>query len=104
NSTSDTPTSSTPEMNPSTPSSAAASDQSATREKRWSARRKSEVALRVLRGESLDALSRELNVPVPRIARWRDDFLAAGQAALKSRPSDASGMSEEERRAMQAKV
>ena len=56
---------------------------------RWSSRRKAEVVLRVLRGEDLDALSRELGVTAGAIARWRDEFLAGGQAAVKSRPADA---------------
>ena len=55
---------------------------------RWSSRRKAEVVLRVLRGEGLDALSRELGVTAGAIARWRDEFLAGGQAAVKSRPAD----------------
>src|ERR687885_1666431 len=55
---------------------------------RWSSRRKAEVVLRVLRGEDLDALSRELGVTAGAIARWRDEFLAGGQAAVKSRPAD----------------
>ena len=55
---------------------------------RWSARRKQEVVLRVLRGEDLDALSRELGVTAGTIARWRDQFLAGGQAAMRSRPAD----------------
>jgi transposase-like protein len=55
---------------------------------RWSARRKQEVVLRVLRGEDLDALSRELGVTAGAIARGRDQFLAGGQAAVKSRPAD----------------
>ena len=55
---------------------------------RWSSRRKTEVVLRVLRGEDLDALSRELRVAAGAIARWRDEFLAGGQAAVKSRPAD----------------
>ncbi len=55
---------------------------------RWSSRRKQEVVLRVLRGEDLDALSRELGVTAGAIARWRDQFLAGGQAAVKSRPAD----------------
>ena len=55
---------------------------------RWSSRRKTEVVLRVLRGEDLDALSRELQVTAGAIARWRDEFLAGGQAAVKSRPAD----------------
>ena len=55
---------------------------------RWSSRRKAEVVLRVLRGEDLDALSRELKVTAGAIARWRDEFLAGGQAAVKGRPAD----------------
>ena len=55
---------------------------------RWSSRRKTEVVLRVLRGEDLDALSRELGVTAGAIAQWREQFLAGGQAAVKSRPAD----------------
>jgi transposase-like protein len=42
----------------------------------------------VLRGEDLDALSRELGVTAATLAGWRDQFLAGGQAAVRSRPSD----------------
>ena len=55
---------------------------------RWSSRRKTEVVLRVLRGEDLDALSRELTVTAGTIAQWRAQFLASGQAGLKSRAAD----------------
>ncbi len=58
---------------------------------RWSSRRKTEVVLRVLRvlgGEDLDALSRELGVTAGTIAQWREQFLAGGQAAVKSRSAD----------------
>ena len=55
---------------------------------RWSSRRKTEIVLRVLRGEDLDALSRELGVTAGTIAQWREQFLAGGQAAVKSRPAD----------------
>jgi Helix-turn-helix domain len=55
---------------------------------RWSSRRKTEIVLRVLRGEGLDALSRELGVTAATIAGWRDRFLASGQAGLRSRPAD----------------
>ena len=55
---------------------------------RWSSRRKMEVVLRALRGEDLDALSRELGVTAGTIGQWRDQFLAGGQAAVKSRPAD----------------
>ena len=55
---------------------------------RWSSRRKVEVVLRALRGEDLDALSRELGATAGTIAQWRERFLANGQAGLKSRPAD----------------
>jgi transposase-like protein len=63
---------------------------SATGERgRFSSRRKLEAVLRVLRGESLDAVSREIGVTASSFASWRDDFLVGGQANLKSRPADA---------------
>ena len=55
---------------------------------RWSSRRKLEVVLRVLRGEDLDALSREVGVTAGAIAAWRDQVLAGGQAAVRSRAAD----------------
>jgi hypothetical protein len=55
---------------------------------RFSARRKTETVLRLLRGEDLEQLSRELGVTAATLSAWRDDFLAGGQAALKSRPAD----------------
>ena len=57
------------------------------RELRWSARRKEELVLRLLRGESLDALAREAGQPAGTISRWREDFLAAGREGLKARPA-----------------
>ena len=56
---------------------------------RFSSRRKMEAVLRVLGGESLDAVSREIGVAASSLASWRDDFLVGGQANLKSRPADA---------------
>src|SRR5215217_7695057 len=50
---------------------------------RFSARQKTEVVLRLLRGEALDLLSRELGIPAARLATWREAFLAAGQEALQ---------------------
>jgi putative transposase len=59
----------------------------ASREVRWSARRKEQVVLRLLRGESLDLLARETGQPAGRIAGWREEFLEAGREGLKSRPA-----------------
>ena len=61
---------------------------------RWSANRKIDVVLRLLRGESLEDVSREVGVEAHRLAAWRDDFLESGKAGLKAkRPR-----SEEDRR------
>ena len=56
--------------------------------KRWSAKRKQEVVLRLLRGESLDALSRETGQPASVLSQWRDEFLECGIAALKRHTDD----------------
>jgi transposase len=53
-----------------------------------SARRKQSAVLRLLRGEGLELLSRELGVTAAELTAWRDAFLAAGEAALKTRPAD----------------
>ena len=55
---------------------------------RFSAPRKTETILRLLRGASLDTLARELGVTAATLAQWREAFLAGGQTALKSRPAD----------------
>jgi transposase len=52
---------------------------------RWSTQKKADVVLRLLRGESIDALSRECIVTVATLSRWRDDFIAAGMAGLKGK-------------------
>ena len=66
-------------------SSAPSGEPEASREVRWSAGRKEQVVLRLLRGESLDLLARETGQPAGRIAGWREEFLAAGREGLKSR-------------------
>ena len=55
---------------------------------RFSARRKTESVLRLLRGEDLDTLSRELGVVAATLSSWRQSFLDGGTAAMKSRPAD----------------
>jgi transposase-like protein len=55
---------------------------------RFSSPRKAATVLRLLRGEDLELVSRELGVTAATLSEWRDDFLAGGQAALKSRPTD----------------
>ena len=58
------------------------------RRRRMSAKRKQSAVVRLLRGEDLELLSRELSVPAAELSAWRDAFLAAGEASLKARPAD----------------
>ena len=55
---------------------------------RWSAGRKREVVLRLMRGESAELLSRELGLPVFRLEQWRQRAEAALEGALKEREAD----------------
>jgi transposase len=55
---------------------------------RMSRQRKREAVLRLLRGEDLELVSRALGVTAATLSGWRDGFLAAGEAALASRPAD----------------
>ena len=58
------------------------------RRRRMSAKRKQSAVLRLLRGEALELVSRELGVMAAELTAWRDAFLAAGEASLKTRPAD----------------
>ena len=55
---------------------------------RFSARRKQEAVLRLLRGEDLEVLSRELGVMAATLSEWREQFLGGGESALHSRTRD----------------
>jgi hypothetical protein len=55
---------------------------------RWSAARKREVVLRLLRGESLDAVSREIGVEPYRLEQWRERALTGLDASLRERQAD----------------
>jgi hypothetical protein len=59
---------------------------------RWSVARKREVVLRLLRGESVELLSRELAVPVFKLEQWRQKAEAALDGALKEREADAASI------------
>ena len=53
---------------------------------RWSVGRKRDVVLRLLRGESLEALSREVGVEIYRLEDWRDRAVAGLERGLQARP------------------
>ena len=55
---------------------------------RWSAQKKTEVVLRLLRGEDLVEVSRQMQVSPPELEEWRRVFLETGQHGLRRRGRD----------------
>jgi transposase len=55
---------------------------------RWSAARKRDVVLRLLRDESIETVSRQVAVEPYRLEQWRERALAALEARLKDRAED----------------
>ena len=56
--------------------------------KRWSAKRKAEVVLRLFRGESLDNVSRAVGVAAHIINEWREEALINLEEGFKLRVND----------------
>ena len=52
---------------------------------RWSAMRKTDVVLRLLKGEAIDGVSRDTQVPAHELEEWRRGFLESVTHALKKR-------------------
>jgi transposase len=71
---------------------------------RLSAKKKLAAVQRLMRGESLDAVSRDLNVPVHRLSEWRDRALIAAESSLKERERDARDARDGEIERLKAKV
>ena len=57
-----------------------------------SRQRKTAAVLRLLRGEDLETVSRSLGVTAATLTAWRDAFLAAGEAALATRPESGEAL------------
>jgi hypothetical protein len=55
---------------------------------RFSARRKREIVVRLLRGEDLERVSRELGVTAATLSEWRERFLLGAEVALKRTTRD----------------
>jgi transposase len=51
--------------------------------------------LRLLRGEDLETVSRELGVTAATLTGWQDAFLAAGEAALTTRAATGDELASE---------
>jgi transposase len=70
---------------PATPPEPSSSSSETELPERWSVQRKSELVLRLLRGEALDAVSRESQVPAHELESWKRIFLEQGARGLKTR-------------------
>ena len=58
------------------------------RGQRWTVRRKQEAVLRLLRGESVELLSRELGVEMYRLEAWHEKAMSGMEMSLKERKGD----------------
>ncbi len=58
------------------------------RGQRWTVRRKQEAVLRLLRGESVELLSRELGVEVYRLEAWHERAMLGMELSLRERRGD----------------
>ena len=59
---------------------------------RWSLARKREVVVRLLRGESVELLSRELGLPIFKLEQWRQKADAALDDALEEREANTASI------------
>jgi transposase-like protein len=72
---------------------------------RWTARRKVELLLQLIRGEkTLVDVCREHDLKQSDVEGWMDVFLKAGERGLKSRTEDEQATHEREVRELRAKV
>src|SRR5215813_13473752 len=70
---------------PGTPSEPSSPPNEVELPERWSVQRKAELVLRLLRGEALDGVSRESEVPAHELESWKRIFLEQGSRGLKTR-------------------
>jgi transposase-like protein len=59
-----------------------------TKQRRFTAKKKQEIVLRLLKGEALELISREISVPAAILNEWRETFLTSGFNGLKTKPKD----------------
>ena len=55
---------------------------------RMTVKRKRDAVVRLLRGEDMEMVSRDLGKTAAMLSKWREAFLSGGETALKDRPGD----------------
>jgi transposase-like protein len=72
---------------------------------RWTAKRRAAVVLSIVKGETSAAeAARKHGLTVAEIERWREQFFAAGENALRARPKDEEAAKDEQIAKLQRKV
>lgn len=70
--------------------------------KRWSAAKKAEIVLALLRGtKQLVDICRENDLKQSEVEKWKEDFLSGGEQSLKTKPVEKG---EQEIKELRAKV
>ena len=75
--------------------------------KRWSVKHKMTVVMDLIKGRSLEELSREIGQPAHVISEWHSTFLEFGQSGLKSKSPACEKSAEtlqDENRELRAKI
>lgn len=60
--------------------------------------------LRLLKGEDMELVSREMGVAMHELSRWRDKYMLAGRENLKAHPKDPLNAEVEQRDRLIAKL
>ena len=72
---------------------------------RWTAKRKAAVVMSIVKGETSAAeAARKHGLTVAEIERWKEQFFAAGENALRARPRDEEAAKSEQIERLQRKV
>jgi len=73
--------------------------------KRWTAKRRSALVLKILGGEtSVQEAARQHGLTVAEVEQWRERFLRGAENALRSKPRDEEGLKDEEIKRLKQKV
>jgi Protein of unknown function (DUF1153). len=72
---------------------------------RWTAKRKAAVVMSIIKGETSAAeAARKHGLTIAEIERWKEQFFAAGENALRARPRDEEAAKDEQIAKLQRKV
>jgi transposase-like protein len=72
---------------------------------RWTAKRRAALILSILKGEtSATEAARKHGLRVAEVEQWKDQYLLAGENALRARPKDEEALKDEQIKKLKQKV